>query len=69
MTYSPIFRSAAGGGHRRDLAHLSAEELEGVIAHELAHMQNHDTLISAIATGFGLTFDARCSQGIDRTQR
>jgi hypothetical protein len=41
----------------------SAEELE------LAHVQNHDKLISTIAAGFGLAFDARCSQGIDRIQR
>jgi heat shock protein HtpX len=27
---------------------LKAEELEGVIAHELAHIKNHDTLISTI---------------------
>jgi len=47
----------------------SAEELEGVMAHELAHVQNHDKLISTIAAGFGLAFDARCSQGIDRIQR
>jgi len=31
---------------------LSAEELEGVMAHELAHVQNRDTLISAIAATF-----------------
>ena len=47
----------------------SAEELEGVMAQELAHMQNHDKLISTIAAGYGLAFDARCSQGIDRIQR
>lgn len=27
---------------------LKAEELEGVIAHELAHIKNHDTLISTV---------------------
>ena len=31
---------------------LSPEELEGVMAHELAHVQNRDTLISAIAATF-----------------
>ncbi|TRO79281.1 zinc metalloprotease HtpX [Desulfuromonas acetexigens] len=31
---------------------LSAEELEGVMAHELAHVQNRDTLISTIAATF-----------------
>ncbi|MBE0576181.1 MAG: hypothetical protein IH613_09825 [Desulfuromonadales bacterium] len=47
----------------------SAEAFEGVMPHELAHMQNHDKLISTIAAGFGLAFDARCSQGIDHIQR
>jgi heat shock protein HtpX len=28
---------------------LSAEEVEGVVAHELAHIRNRDTLISAVA--------------------
>ena len=28
---------------------LSYEEMEGVLAHELAHVKNRDTLISAIA--------------------
>lgn len=28
---------------------LSYEEIEGVLAHELAHVKNHDTLISAVA--------------------
>ena len=28
---------------------LSFEEMEGVLAHELAHVKNRDTLISAIA--------------------
>lgn len=31
---------------------LSAEELEGVMAHELTHVQNRDTLISTIAATF-----------------
>ncbi|WP_432823012.1 zinc metalloprotease HtpX [Trichloromonas sp.] len=31
---------------------LSADELEGVMAHELAHVQNRDTLISTIAATF-----------------
>lgn len=31
---------------------LSAEEIEGVMAHELAHVQNRDTLISTIAATF-----------------
>ncbi|MDX9708780.1 MAG: zinc metalloprotease HtpX [Trichloromonas sp.] len=31
---------------------LSAEELEGVMAHELAHVRNRDTLISTIAATF-----------------
>ena len=31
---------------------LSLEELEGVMAHELAHVQNRDTLISTIAATF-----------------
>ena len=31
---------------------LSPEELEGVMAHELAHVQNRDTLISTIAATF-----------------
>ncbi len=31
------------------LRHLDAEEIEGVIAHELAHIRNRDTLISTVA--------------------
>lgn len=34
---------------------LSAGELEGVMAHELAHVQNHDKLISTIAATFAGT--------------
>lgn len=34
------------------LSILSPEELEGVMAHELAHVQNRDTLISTIAATF-----------------
>lgn len=30
---------------------LSTEELEGVLAHELAHIKNRDTLISTIVAG------------------
>jgi len=33
------------------LRHLPAEEIEGVIAHELAHIKNRDMLISTIAAG------------------
>ena len=32
--------------------HLSREELAGVIAHELAHIKNHDTLIMTITATF-----------------
>jgi len=31
---------------------LTAEELEGVMAHEVAHVQNRDTLITTIAATF-----------------
>lgn len=31
------------------LAHLEAQELEGVLAHELAHVKNRDILVGAIA--------------------
>jgi len=34
------------------LKHLPQDELEGVIAHELAHIKNRDMLISTIAAGF-----------------
>ena len=40
---------------------LSAEELEGVIAHELTHVRNRDTLIQAVAGTIGgaITFVGR----------
>lgn len=43
---------------------LSREELEGVIAHELAHIKNRDTLISTMAAVMAgaLAFLARMSQ-------
>lgn len=43
---------------------LNREELEGVIAHELAHIKNRDTLISTIATVMAgaLAFLARMGQ-------
>lgn len=34
------------------LDHLNPEEVEGVIAHELAHIKNYDTLISTVAAVF-----------------
>ncbi len=34
------------------LQHLSREEVAGVIAHELAHIKNHDTLIMTITATF-----------------
>lgn len=34
------------------LKYMPAEELEGVLAHELAHVKNRDMLISTIAAGF-----------------
>jgi heat shock protein HtpX len=34
------------------LQHLSREEIAGVIAHELAHVKNHDTLIMTITATF-----------------
>ena len=34
------------------LQHLSHEEIAGVIAHELAHIKNHDTLIMTITATF-----------------
>jgi heat shock protein HtpX len=34
------------------LQHLSHEEITGVIAHELAHVKNHDTLIMTITATF-----------------
>ena len=33
------------------LKHMPAEELEGVIAHELAHIKNRDMLIATVAAG------------------
>ncbi|NOT08652.1 MAG: zinc metalloprotease HtpX [Gemmatimonadales bacterium] len=33
------------------LAHMPAEEIEGVIAHELAHIKNRDMLLSTVAAG------------------
>jgi heat shock protein HtpX len=33
------------------LKYMPADELEGVIAHELAHIKNHDMLIATVAAG------------------
>ncbi|MEO1165648.1 MAG: zinc metalloprotease HtpX [Chloroflexota bacterium] len=43
---------------------LSREELAGVIAHELAHIKNRDTLISSVAATIGgaITFIAQMAQ-------
>lgn len=45
-------RNAAVAATEGIMRLLSAEELEGVMAHELAHVQNRDTLISTIAATF-----------------
>ncbi len=42
-------RKAAVAATRGALELLSYEELEGVMAHELAHIRHHDTLISCVA--------------------
>jgi len=34
------------------LAHLTADEIAGVMAHELAHIKNHDTLIMTVTATF-----------------
>lgn len=54
------------------LRHLSADEIEGVMAHELAHVKNRDTLIMAFTatiagaismlTQFGFLFGSRDSR-------
>src|SRR5690625_7855426 len=43
---------------------LSRDELEGVIAHELAHIQNRDILTSTIAATLAaaITLVARCAR-------
>ena len=45
-------RACRGGRHRGILRILTAEELEGVMAHELAHVQNRDILVGTIAATF-----------------
>jgi len=41
------------------LKYMPSEELEGVIAHELAHIRNRDMLISAVAAGIADTIGYR----------
>ncbi len=45
-------RNAAVAATEGIMRILSAEELEGVMAHELAHVRNRDTLISTVAATF-----------------
>jgi len=40
---------------------LNREELAGVLAHELAHVKNRDTLTMAVAATIGSTGEATCS--------
>lgn len=46
------------------LKHLSAEELQGVVAHELAHVRNRDILIASVAATIAgaISFTAQMAQ-------
>ena len=48
MTYTSIQLSGAENDSTGILERLSQEELAGVLAHELSHVKNHDTLIMTI---------------------